>query len=102
MSAANIPPFSNMTPNVKVLSGSTGAKLYKNTTDKKWVIKKSEKGLGGFEQVKTESIVDDIYQALGIPVPKHILDIPNKALILEYIDGKSLADATSAELAKAK
>jgi len=102
MRAANIPPFSNMTPNAKVLSGSTGAKLYKNATDKKWVIKKSEKGLGGFEQVKTESIVDDIYQALGIPVPKHILDIPNKALILEYIDGKSLADATPDEYEKAK
>lgn len=102
MSATNIPPFSNMTPNTKILSGSTGAKLYKNTTDKKWVIKQSLKGPGGFEQVKTESIVDDIYQALGIPVPKHILDVPNKALILEYIDGKSLADATPAERTKAK
>jgi len=102
MSAANIPPFSNMTPNAKVLSGSTGAKLYKNTTDKKWVIKKSEKGKGGFPQVQSESIVDDIYQALGIPVPRHFLDIANKALILEYINGKSLADATIAERTKAK
>ena len=102
MSAANIPPFSNMTPNAKVLSGSTGAKLYKNTTDKKWVIKKSEKGEGGFPQVQSESVANDIYQALGIPVPRHFLDIPNQALILEYIDGKSLADATPAERTKAK
>jgi hypothetical protein len=94
-----IPPFSNMSF-VTSLSGSTGANMYKNTTDKKWVIKRSKKGTGGFEQVKIESVANDIYEALGIPVPKHFLDIPNRALILEYIDGKSLADATEQEQEK--
>ena len=97
----SIPPFSNMSF-VTSLSGSTGANMYKNATDKKWVIKRSKKGQGGFEQVKTEAVVDDIYQAMGIPVPVHFLDVPNKALILEYIDGKSLASATTTERAKAK
>ena len=98
-----IPSLNSMAENKTVdLSGTTGAKLYKNTTDKKWVIKKSEKGEGGFPQVQSESVANDIYQALGIPVPRHFLDIPNKALILEYIDGKILAAATELEREKAK
>ncbi len=97
----NIPPFGNMVFATS-LSGSTGANLYKNTTGKEWVIKKSKKGQGGFAQVEIEATANDIYQALGVPVPKHILDVENKALILEYINGKTLAKATKKERAKAK
>ncbi len=97
----NIPPFGNMVFATS-LSGSTGANLYKNTTGKEWVIKKSKKGQGGFAQVKIEATANDIYQVLGVPVPKHILDVENKALILEYINGKTLNEATKEERAKAK
>lgn len=108
-----IPGFNKIKYNSN-LSGSTGARLYTNATGKKWVVKQSEKGIGGPEQVKIESIVNDIYGALGIPVPKHklrIIPFPasiNKpdtvitSLILEYIDGKLLKDATPAEYEKAK
>jgi hypothetical protein len=92
----NIPGYKNVTF-ISSLDGSTGAKLYKNSTAKKWVIKQSSKGEGGFEQVKTEALVDDIYEALGIRVPKHKLDVENKALILEYIDGKILGHTSKAE-----
>jgi hypothetical protein len=72
------------------LSGSTGAKLFHNTnSNKKFVVKKSIKG-GGYEQVYYESLANDIYELLGIHTPKHILDSKNKALILEYIEGKEL------------
>ena len=96
----NFPNYKNM-EFTSALSGSTGADLFKNKSDKKWVIKKSKKGAGGYAQVKNEAIVDDIYQALGIPVPKHKLDEDNKALILEYIDGKLLQNATQSEFEKA-
>lgn len=96
----DIPDFKNITYK-SALAGSTGANLYKNTTNKKWVIKKSKKGEGGFAQVKSEATVNDIYEALGIRVPKHKLDIENKALILEYIDGKILGHTSKAEYDKA-
>jgi hypothetical protein len=97
----NIPLLSNMNYNSS-LPGSTGANIYKNRTGKKWVIKQSKKGEGGIEQVIIESAANDIYGDLGIPVPKHYFDIKHKALILEYIDGKLLKDATPAEYKKAK
>ena len=78
----NDPKYTNLSFTAK-LSGSTGAELFKNKSGKKWVVKKATLG-GGFEQTKYEGIADDIYQLLGVPVPKHKLDITNKALILEY------------------
>lgn len=97
----NFPKYTNLTY-ISGLSGSTGANLYKNTTDKKWVIKRSKKGEGGYEQVKIEAVANDIYQALGIPVPRHFIDEENKALVLEYIDGKLLKDASPEEEKRAK
>jgi hypothetical protein len=76
------------------LSGSTGAKLFSNKSSNKYVVKKSEKG-GGFNQVLIESYANDIYEALHIPVPKHKLDSKNKALLLEFIEGKELGDIYS-------
>lgn len=89
---AAFPAYGNLTYNSN-LGGSTGTKLFRNTADKKWVVKKAEAG-GGFSQIQTEAVVDDIYAALGVPVPKHILDTENKALILEHIDGVLLAYVT--------
>ena len=96
----NVPPFSNMTFNAN-LPGSTSPGLYKNKTDKKWIIKKGSK-VGGFNQTIYESLANDIYEAVGIPVPKHKLDKENKVLILEYINGKTLYNATPNEYKKAK
>ena len=118
MSASNgvhnngIPGFNKIKYNSN-LSGTTGARLYKNATGKKWVVKQSEKGEGGPEQVKMESVVNDIYAALGILVPPHklyIMPFPTiinpeyvvTSLVLEHIDGKLLKDATPAEYEKAK
>ncbi len=84
----NEPKYNNLTFTGK-LTGSTGVELFKNKSEKKWVVKKASKG-GGFEQTKIESFANDIYELLGIPVPKHKLDIDNKALILEYINGVEL------------
>jgi len=84
----NTPKYTNLTFTAK-LSGSTGAELFKNKSDKKWVVKKASKG-GGFKQTEYEAAADDIYQLLGIPVPTHFLDYDNKALILEYIEGLEL------------
>ncbi len=79
---------------VSKLAGSTGPELHKNTHDKKWVVKKGS-ALGGFKQTQYESLANDIYAVVGIPVPHHILDEKNKALILEFIEGKSLASIKS-------
>ena len=85
------------------LNGSTGADLFMNRTDnKKWVIKKSKKSESGYEQVLLENVANNIYEKLGIPVPTHYLDTKNRALILKYIDGKLLRDATFIEYEKAK
>ena len=98
--AALIPPNFTNIQNKKIsnLSGSTGAQLYKNSTDTKWVVKSAKKGKGGFEQVKMEALANDIYEAVGIPVPKHKLDVAAKSLILEYIDGPTLKKINTDEM----
>jgi hypothetical protein len=75
---------------ISKLAGSTAPELYKNTHYKKWVVKHGS-ALGGFKQTQYESLANDIYAAVGIPVPHHILDENNKVLILEFIEGVSLA-----------
>lgn len=94
----NYPRYTNLNYNSN-LSGSTGAKLYKNKSDKKWVVKKS---YGNFAQVKSEYLANMIYKVLGVPVPRQYLDIENKALILEYIDGTLLKDVDEKDLEKVK
>jgi len=98
--ALAIPPNFTNIQNKKIsnLTGSTGAELYKNSTDTKWVVKSAKKGKGGFEQVKMEALANDIYEAVGIPVPKHKLDTAAKSLILEYIDGPTLKEINKAEV----
>ena len=76
---------------IQKLAGSTQPKLYKNNSAKKWVIKRGSQ-LGGFTQTKYESLANDIYDAVGVPVPYHILDTSKEALILEFIDGKPLSE----------
>ena len=83
------------------LSGSTGAKLYMDaTTGKKWIVKRAERG-GGVGQVRNEAAANAIYTALKIPVPIFKFDEANGALILEYIEGKLLREATEAERERA-
>jgi hypothetical protein len=98
------PKFTNLSFTAK-LSGSTGAELFKNKSGKKWVVKKATLG-GGFEQTRFEALADYIYYICNIPVPKHTLDLPSKALILEYIEGDELGkikdDASQFEKAKAE
>ena len=98
--ASVIPPNFTNIQNKKIsnLAGSTGAQLYKNSTDTKWVVKSAKKGSGGFEQVKMEALANDIYEAVGIPVPKHKLDVAAKSLILEYIDGPTLKKINTDEM----
>ena len=50
---------------------------------------------GGLKQTEYEAAANNIYQLVGIPVPRHflhtdILDIENKALVLEFIEGVEL------------
>ncbi len=100
----SVPPLTNLTF-ISGLGGSTGAKKFINTTDKYWVVKRSEKGHGGSEQVEIEFAANEIYEAVGIPVPSHALmkdNNSNPVLVLEYIDGKLLSEATAEEYEKAK
>ena len=97
--ASKPPNFTNIqNKKTKNLPGSTGAQLYKNSTGNQWVVKSAKKGKGGFEQVKMELIANDIYEAVGIRVPKHKLDTDAKSLILEYIDGPTLKQINKAEM----
>lgn len=84
--------FSNMVPNTErpELGGSTGAKLYLNMNGRKWVVKKGLIGISGFLHVVNEYIANDVYEAFGVAVPKHLLYTKEKALVLEYIEGDLL------------
>lgn len=97
---AGIPEFKNIVLNSS-LSGSTGAKLYKNTTGKKWVVKTGKKP-NQCKQPSTEYLANQIYAALGIPVPRTKFDEPNCKLITEYIDGTLLGKATPEQFEVAK
>jgi len=101
---SNIPSFANIIYNSS-LSGSTGAKLYKNRTGKKWVVKKGAANAtyvasGKNEQVEIEALANTVYRTVGIPVPRFKIDA--EKLVLEHIDGKLLKDATPEEFEKAK
>lgn len=96
----NIPSF-NKLEYIEPLSGSTGAKLYKNNRENKWVVKQA-KSVHSYEQIKYEFLANDIYDLLNIPVAKHKLDTKNQALILKYVDGVILSDVNKDEYAKAK
>lgn len=84
----SIPPIIKM-KYVKNLAGSTGAKEYVNEANKHWVVKRGSKGYGGVAQVVAEATANDIYEAVGVPVPKHELEEKEdeKALKLEFIQG---------------
>lgn len=84
----SIPPFVKM-KYVKNLAGSTGAKEYVNEANKHWVVKRGSKGHGGVAQVMAEATANDIYEAVGIPVPKHELEEKedDAVLKLEFIQG---------------
>ncbi len=83
------------------LSGSTGAKLYKNSTEKKWVVKKGA-SKSKSQQAFMENVANDVYALLGVPVPRHKFDYSGNVLVTEYIPGKLLKDATPEEFEKAK
>ncbi len=100
----SVPPLTNLS-DPSNLGGTTGAKKFKNTKDKYWVVKRSQKRVGKFTQTYIEFVANEIYEAIGIPVPKHALlkDAKGKdVLVLEYIDGKLLSKATAEEYEKAK
>lgn len=84
--------FSNMVPNAvrPELGGSTGAKLYLTMNGRKWVVKKGLPGASGFLHIVNEYIANDVYEAFGVAVPKHLLYTKEKALVLEYIEGDLL------------
>jgi hypothetical protein len=84
----SIPKFTNLTYNSN-LGGTTGTKLYRNSSNNKWVVKQAITG-GGYDQVVIESIANSIYRVCGIPAPNFYLDVESKALVLQYIDGKTL------------
>jgi hypothetical protein len=94
----NFPKYSNL-DYIKNLGGSTGARLFKNMNNNEWVVKSNQ---NNYEQVKYEGITNNIYEALGISVPKHKIDTKNKVLILEYIDGTLLKDVNTELFKKAK
>jgi hypothetical protein len=83
------------------LGGTTGTKLYKNASNKKWVVKRAEKG-GGEKQIRYEYAANIVYRLFNVPVPNHQYDEASKSLILKYIDGKLLKDASPDEFLAAK
>ena len=87
----DFPKFSNLKDPVN-MGGTTGTKKYKNSrkNDLYWIIKRSEKGAGGWAQVQSEAMANNIYQVCGIPVPKQKLYTDEKALVLQEIRGRLL------------
>lgn len=79
------PKLSNLhTPITLGSSGST--KQYINSGGRKWIVKKGS-AVAGFEQAVSEGIANDIYRAVGIPVPKQKLYTVVHSLVLEHIEG---------------
>jgi hypothetical protein len=96
----SIPKLDSLTY-VSNLGGTTGTKLYKNASNKKWVVKRGEKG-GGEKQIFYEFAANYAYKFFKIPVPNFMYDESSKSLILQYIDGKLLSDTTPDEFLAAK
>lgn len=97
---SNIPNLSNTTYE-SPLAGSTGPKLHKNATGKRWVVKKGA-SFAPLEQIMGETLANDVYAVVGIPVPRHKFDRRGGVLILEYIEGRLLRDVEGREYEKAK
>ena len=87
----DFPKFSNLN-HPENMGGSTGTKKYKNLRKNNlyWIVKRSEKGEGGWPQVQSEAMANNIYKVSGIPVPKQKLYTDEKALVLEEIFGRLL------------
>ena len=89
----DFPKFSNLKDPVN-MGGTTGTKKYKNLRKKDlyWIVKRSEKGVGGWDQVQSEAMANEIYRVCGIPVPAQKLYPDEKALVLQEIFGRLLKD----------
>jgi hypothetical protein len=84
--------FSNLKDPVN-MGGTTGTKKYRNSKKYNyWIVKRSEKGAGGWAQVQSEAMANEIYKVCGIPVPAQKLYPEDKALVLEVILGRLLKD----------
>ena len=82
--------FSNLKDPVN-MGGTTGTKKYTNSKrHRDWIVKRSEKGLGGWAQVQSEAMANEIYKVCGIPVPAQKLYPDEKALVLQEIFGRLL------------
>jgi hypothetical protein len=92
--------FNNLKDPVN-MGGTTGTKKYKNSrkNDLYWIVKRSEKGKGGWAQVQSEAMANNIYKVCGIPVPAQKLYPEEKALVLEEIFGRLLNDCFPNQLA---
>jgi len=87
----DFPKFTNLKDPVN-MGGTTGTKKYKNSrkNDLYWIVKRSDKGPGGWAQVQSEAMANEIYRACGIPVPAQKLYPDEKALVLQQIFGRLL------------
>ena len=82
--------FSNLKDPVN-MGGTTGTKKYTNSKRHiDWIVKRSEKGLGGWAQVQSEAMANEIYKVCGIPVPAQKLYPDAQALVLQEIFGRLL------------
>jgi hypothetical protein len=80
--------FTNL-QNPENMGGTTGTKKYKNSKkgNNEWIVKRSEKGAGGWAQVQSEAMANEIYKVCGIPVPAQKLYPDAQALVLEFKRG---------------
>ena len=80
--------FTNL-QNPENMGGTTGTKKYKNSKkgNNEWIVKRSEKGAGGWAQVQSEAMANEIYTICGIPVPAQKLYPDAQALVLEFKRG---------------
>ena len=78
------------------MGGTTGTKRYENSKkdNRYWIVKKSEKGAGGWAQVQSEAMANEIYKVCGIPVPAQKLYPDAQALVLQFIGGRILKDCS--------
>lgn len=86
--------FTNLKDPVN-MGGTTGTKKYRNSKrGRDWIVKRSEKGAGGWAQVQSEAMANEIYKICGISVPAQKLYPDAQALVLEFKGGKLLKDCS--------
>ncbi|HIK54281.1 MAG TPA: hypothetical protein IGS37_03850 [Synechococcales cyanobacterium M55_K2018_004] len=94
---SSFPSGLNGLENVRPLGGSTGAMLVRDpATGQLFVMKRGNSP----EHIQEEAIADSVYEAMGVPVPKHRMYVDDNGRpvkLSEYIEGRQLSELSESE-----